>query len=68
MMLPHGLHVDSMDKLLVLLAQPCLDFTTKYEDKTPEQYARDNDRPAVADMIAQEVSRKGLPSLHGERC
>ena len=59
---------DSMDKVRVLLAQPSLDFTITYEDKTPEQWARDNYRPAVADMIAQEVSGKGLPSLPGERC
>ena len=47
------------DNVRVLLAQPCLDFTTtSYEDKAPEQYAHDNGKPAVADMIAQEVSRE----------
>ena len=52
---------NSEDKVRVLLAQPSLDFTIKHKGKTPEQYARDYPRPAVADMIAQEVSGKGLP-------
>ena len=39
----------------VLLAQPSLDFTIKHRDKTLEQYARDKLKPALADMIAQEV-------------
>ena len=51
---------NSKDNVRVLLAQPSLDFTIKYNGKTPEQYALDNGKPAVADMIAQEVSRKGL--------
>ena len=40
----------------VLLAQPSLDLTIKHNRKTPEQYARDRDEPALAVMIAQEVS------------
>ena len=48
---------DSEDKVRVLLAQPSLDLTVTYKGKTPEQYARDEGRPAVADMIAREVSR-----------
>ena len=49
------------DNVPVLLAQPSLDFTVEFNGKTPEQWARDNHRPELADMIAQEVSRKGLP-------
>ena len=56
---------NSEDNVRVLLAQPSLDFTIKYEGKTPEQYARDEGEPALADMIAQEVSGKGLPVLLG---
>ena len=48
--------VNSEDKLRVLLAQPSLDLTIKYECRSPEQFARYHDRPALADMIAQEVS------------
>ena len=45
------------DNVRVLLAQPSLDFTIKYDGYTPEQYARDKGWPEVADMIAQEVRR-----------
>ena len=53
----------SEEKMRVLLAQPSLDFTIKCDGKTPEQYARDLDEPALADMIAQEVSGKCFPNL-----
>ena len=49
------------DNVRVLLAQPCLGLTITYSGETPEQYARYIGKPALADMIAQEVSRKGLP-------
>ena len=49
---------DNEDKVRVLLAQPCLDLT--YRGKTPGQYARDCRKPAVADMLAQEVSKTAL--------
>ena len=45
------------DKMRVLLAAPALDFTTKYDDKVPEEYARFWQEPLPADTIAQEVSR-----------
>ena len=49
------------DRVRVLLAQPSLDLTIKYGGKIPEQVARDQGTPALADMIAQEVSRRGFP-------
>ena len=51
----------------VLLVQPSLDFTITYDGKRPEKYARDKGKPVVADMIAQEVRRKGLAGLLGFR-
>ena len=55
---------NSEDNVRVLLAQPSLDFNIKtYDGDTPEQFARENYRPEVADMIAQEVSKNGLPGL-----
>ena len=48
----------------MLLAQPCLDFTIKFDGKTPEQYALDKVKPALAGMIAQEVSGRVLPVSH----
>ena len=54
-----AVYLDSVDKVRVLLAQPSLDFHNKYGLKTPEEYARANRKPALADMIAQEVSGKG---------
>ena len=51
----------SEDKVRVLLAQPSLDFTVTYVGKTPEQYAREEGKPALADAIAQEVSGTDLP-------
>ena len=56
---------NSEDKVRMLLAQPSLDLTITYKGKTPEEYGRYNDNPAVADVIAQEVSGKGLPVLLG---
>ena len=50
---------DSEDTARVLLAQPSLDFTIKYDNKPPEQFARARGKPAAADMIAHEVSGKG---------
>ena len=47
---------NSKDNVRVLLAQPSLDFTVMHTGKTAEQYARDNGRPGLADMIAEEVS------------
>ena len=49
----------------MLLAQPSLDLTITYKGKTPEEYGRYNGSPALADVIAQEVSGKGLLVLHG---
>ena len=45
------------DNVRVLLAQPSLDLTYKYEGKTPEQYARETHwvPPALADVVAEEV-------------
>ena len=54
---------NSVAKVRVLLAQPSLDFTVKFHGKTPEQYARHYGYPALAGMMAQEVSGKGLPVL-----
>ena len=54
---------NSEDKVRVLLAQPSLDVTATYDGKTPEQYARDEGKPAVADMIAQEVRGVGCAEL-----
>ena len=49
------------DNLRLLLAQPSLDvFFVKLGGKPPEEYARDNDKRVLADMIAQEVSRECL--------
>ena len=56
---------NSEDNVRVLLTQPCLDFTIKYNGNTPEDFARTYGTPAVADMIAQEVSVKGPPVLLG---
>ena len=57
---------NSKDTVRVLLAQPSLEFAIEsYDGETPEQYARDFGTPVVADMIAQEVSGKGLPVLFG---
>ena len=47
---------DREDKVRVLLVQPSLDLTVQVSDKTPEQYAQHQHKPALADMIAQEVS------------
>ena len=52
---------NSEDNVRVLLAQPCLDFTIQYAGETLEQYARLRGRPAVTDMMAQEVSEEGFP-------
>ena len=54
-------YIKSEDRVRVLLAQPALNLTVKCDRKTPEQWARDNHTPALADMIAQEVSGKGWP-------
>ena len=56
---------NSEDRVRVLLAQPSLDLTIKWDGKTPERYARAEGAPALATMIAQEVSGKGLPILFG---
>ena len=47
---------NSEDNLRVLLAQPALDLVSTYDGETPEQYAHDNGKPALAVMMAQEVS------------
>ena len=52
----------------VLLAQPSLDVTIMYVGKTPEQHARDEGKPAVADTIAQEVSGQGCLSCFRNNC
>ena len=57
--------LNSEEMVRVLLAQPSLDCHLTYQGKTPEQSARDKGKPALADMIAQEVSGKGLPVLRG---
>ena len=43
----------------VLLAHAGLDFTVTYKSNTAEQFAHDNRKPAVADVIAQEVGARG---------
>ena len=58
---PAARGVNSEDNVRVLLAQPSLDLTLTYYGKAPEQYVRDWGRPALADMIAEEVSGKGVP-------
>ena len=58
----------SEDNVRVLLAQPSLDFTLKSHDgRTPEQYARDTGELVHADMMATEVSEKGVPCVVGAR-
>ena len=47
----------------VLVSQPSLDLTITYGGRTPVEYARGRCSPFMADMIAQEVSGKGLPVL-----
>ena len=47
------------DAVRVLLAQPSLDFTIKHAGHTPEECARYNGAPALANMITQEVSAGG---------
>ena len=44
------------DNVEVLLAQPCTDLTVTNHGKTLEQYVRNSGGPAVADLIADEVS------------
>ena len=56
------------DNVRVLLAQPSLDLTIKCDGESPEENARNADRPAVADMIAQEVSGKCFSCLRGAAC
>ena len=51
-----------VDIVQVLLAQPSLDFAVQYDGKTAEQYARDIGKPALADMIAREVSGMSVRS------
>ena len=51
---------DREDSVRLLLAQPALDLTVMYAGQTPEEYARTEGLPAVADLIAQEVN--------GQRC
>ena len=51
----------SEDNVRMMLAQPSLDLTVTYDGKTPVQYVRDKGEPALADLIAQEVSGKGPP-------
>ena len=55
---------NSNDSVRVLLAQPWLDYAIKFEGKSPEQYARARGKPAVADMIAHEVSGNWKGFLH----
>ena len=43
----------------VLLAQPSLDLTIKFEGRTPEEYARDDCIPGQTDLVAPEVSGEG---------
>ena len=52
----------------VLLAQPSLDFAVVCYGERPEQFARNEGKPALADMIAQEVSGKGFPFWLLARC
>ena len=52
---------NSEDRVRVLLALPSLDLTIKHDDRTPEQYAHYQNRPALVDMIAQEVGGEGPP-------
>ena len=46
----------SEDTVQMLLAQPSLDLTVTVEGKTAEQFAQDGGKPAMAALIAQEVS------------
>ena len=56
---------NSEDNVRALLAQPCLDCTKIYCSQTTEQSAPHLRRLALADVIAEEVSGKGLPVLLG---
>ena len=44
------------DNVRVLLAQPSLELNVKYDNKSPEAYARSEGKSALADMVALEVS------------
>ena len=49
---------DSEDKVHMLLTQPSLDVSIKFEGRTAKQHAYYHDRPHLAEMIAHEVSGK----------
>ena len=43
------------DLVRALLEYPSLNLAVKYDGQSPDQYALDKGRPALADMIVQEV-------------
>ena len=49
------------DKVGVLLAQPVLEVTVALDGKSLEQFARDDDKPHLADMMSEEVSVGSCP-------
>ena len=55
---------DKRDHARLLLALPSLDLTVTSAGKTAEQFASDNGKAVLAEMIAQEVNRgHSLPSF-----
>ena len=58
-----AVHFNCENHLRVLLAHPYLDLAVTCDDRTPEQYAHHFGKPALADMIAQEVRRGFLAAF-----
>ena len=48
-------HGGGEEKLRQVLAEPSLDLTATFKGLTPEQYAREWEKPALADAVAVEV-------------
>ena len=59
----YAIRDNKQEAVQVLLAEPSLDITATYLGKSPEQYARDTSSPALADMIAKEVSEPRICCL-----
>ncbi len=64
---------DVVDRTRVLLAQPGLDLLSTYKGRSPEEWAREKQLPAIAAMMAEEVRvvfvfLKRLPCLCWPGC
>ena len=59
-LLEHAIDVEKVANVKVLLAHPSLDLTRKLDGKTPDQFALEDGKPALADVIAREVSGRLL--------